>query len=109
MREWIRFDLIDHRNNFLVCYQVGPAIRGEIANTDGANPFGLLELPRGMPGAMDIAHRLVNHVSVHSLLLYRFGGASTPEYASTSAGRRAPRISIARTDVFNSVSSDEVK
>lgn len=34
-----------------------------------------------------------------------FGGASTPEKTSTASGRRCPRISIALTAEFSSVSS----
>src|SRR6266511_4809849 len=43
--------------------------------------------------------------TLHFLLHHFFGGASTPEKTSTCSGRRAPRIWIAETAAFSSLSS----
>ncbi len=66
--------------------------------------------PRSRPGSVATSARIHHPFSLN--LLHRhgnpphfFGGASTPDMASTPAGRRAPWISIADTAAFSSESS----
>ena len=40
---------------------------------------------------------------------YRFGGASTPVAESTAGDRRSPRIGMAATAAFSSLSSEALK